>query len=85
MNPPRGIVASPKDTADSQGLLGAFALARTLSALTSAFADAFKIGTNDPRLLVGAPVLLAGLALLACYVPARTAVKIDPLKALRQE
>jgi len=53
--------------------------------LTSAFADAFKIGTNDPRLLVGAPVLLAGLALLACYVPARTAVKIDPLKALRQE
>jgi len=67
------------------GLLGAFALARTLSALTSEFADAFKIGTNDPRLLVGAPVLLAGLALLACYVPARTAVKIDPLKALRQE
>jgi ABC-type antimicrobial peptide transport system permease subunit len=66
------------------GLLGAFALARTLSALTSEFADAFKIGTNDPRLLVGAPVLLAGLALLACYVPARTAVKIDPLETLRQ-
>jgi len=67
------------------GFLGAFALARSLSALTSEFADAFKIGTNDPRLLAGAPLLLAALALLACYVPARTAAKIDPLKALRQE
>ena len=53
--------------------------------MTSEFADAFTIGKNDPRLLVGAPFLLAGLAMLACYVPARTAVKIDPLKALRQE
>ena len=66
------------------GFLGAFALSRTLSALTSEFADAFKIGTNDPRLLLGAPLLLAVLAMLACYVPARTAAKTDPLKALRE-
>ena len=66
------------------GFLGAFVLAKMLSTLTSAFVDALKVGTNDPRLLVGAPLLLAGLALLACYVPARRAAKIDPLKALRE-
>jgi ABC-type antimicrobial peptide transport system permease subunit len=66
------------------GFLGAVAMAKILSAVTSEFADAFKIGTNDPRLLVGAPLLLTALAMLACYLPARTAAKIDPLKALRE-
>jgi len=66
------------------GFLGAVAMAKILSALTSEFAHAFKIGTNDPRLLVGAPLLLTALAMLACYVPARTAAKIDPLKSLRE-
>ena len=67
------------------GFLGAFALAKILSRLTSIFVDALKVGTDDPRLLVGAPLLLAALALLACYVPARRAAKIDPMNALRQE
>jgi predicted permease len=67
------------------GFLGAYAMARSLSALTSQFADAFTIGTNDPRLLVGAPLLLAALAMLACYVPARKSTQIDPMKALREQ
>jgi hypothetical protein len=67
------------------GFLGSVALARLLSSLTSVFADQFTVGIDDPRLLIGAPLLLAVLALLACYIPARRAAKIDPLKALRQE
>jgi len=67
------------------GLAGAFGLSRALSAMTHIFVDAFKVGTNDPRLIVGAPLLLAGLAMLACYVPARRSAKIDPLVALREE
>ena len=67
------------------GFLGAVALAKVLSAIASAFSDAFTVGVDDPRLLIGAPLLLAVLALVACYIPARRAARIDPLQALRQE
>jgi ABC-type antimicrobial peptide transport system permease subunit len=66
------------------GFLGAFGLAKVLSALTNVFVEAVKVGTDDPRLLFGAPLLLAGLALFASYLPARRAAKIDPLMALRE-
>jgi len=67
------------------GFFGAIAMARILSALTDIFVRAFSVGTGDLRLLVGAPLLLAAVTMLACYLPARRSVKIDPLKALREE
>jgi len=67
------------------GFLGTVVLVRLLSALTSVFTSAFNVSTDDPRLVLGAPLLLAALAMIACYIPARRSTKIDPLVALRQE
>jgi len=67
------------------GFAGAFAISRALSTVTAALGTVFASSTGDPRLLVGAPLLLAAVALLACYVPARKSARIDPLAALRQE
>ena len=67
------------------GFLGAVVMVKALSSLTDIFVQAFQFGTSDPRLLIGAPILLACLAMLACYLPARRSAKIDPLTALREE
>ncbi len=67
------------------GFAGAVPMARVLSAMTDELARAFGASTGDPVLLIGAPLLLASLAMLACYIPARKAAEIDPLAALRQE
>src|ERR1017187_8883777 len=62
----------------------AFALP-AIRAMSSLFFSVASVRGYDPVLLVGAPLLLAGIALVACYVPARRATRIDPMAALREE
>ncbi len=66
------------------GFAGAYGLTRAFSAYTAELAQIFDTGTGDPMLLIGAPLLLAGLTFLACYFPARRSTRIDPVAALRE-
>jgi predicted permease len=67
------------------GFAGAFAMSRVLSSMLNQLAEAMNTNVGNVALIVGAPILLAGLAMLACYFPARRSTKIDPLQALREE
>src|SRR5262245_71092 len=61
------------------GLIGSFVLARLLHSLL------FAVGPTDPLTFAIVPMLLIFAALLACWIPARRATKVDPLIALRSE
>jgi ABC-type antimicrobial peptide transport system permease subunit len=66
-------------TGAALGAIGAFALTRTMSGLL------FGVSSFDVWTFAAMAAVLIGVAMAACYIPARRASKVDPLIALRYE
>jgi ABC-type antimicrobial peptide transport system permease subunit len=61
------------------GFMGALALTGLLKKIL------FEVSAADPLIFIAVSLLLTGVALVACLVPARRAMNLDPLVALREE
>jgi ABC-type antimicrobial peptide transport system permease subunit len=64
------------------GLALSFALTRLLSGWLGWL---YQVKPTDPVTFIGVSLLLSIVALLACYIPARRATKLDPMETLRHE
>jgi ABC-type antimicrobial peptide transport system permease subunit len=61
------------------GVVGAFSLTRLLAGAL------YAVSPNDPATFAVVPLVLAGAAFLACWLPARRASRMSPMAALRSE
>ena len=67
------------------GEAGAMGLTGMLNAWYASIHEITRASASDPLILIGTPLLLSILTMLSCYIPARRAIRIDPVSALRQD